>query len=156
MQDIKHEVNLYNPKYLPYLTIISPFFAALGYFHNLMAIKKTKQAFLTLFGSLFFTLPVIYFILFLDLPYFNNLNKIAVSSLDFEVLYICFRFILPFIIADLISRSFSPYELKKIGISDPTYSKSFFSLFGWFILISLILSIIFIVLFFNLILNMLF
>jgi len=155
MQEIKYKVDLYNPKYLPYLTIISPFLAGLGYFHNLKAIKKTKQAFLTLFGSLFFTLPVIYFIISLNLPYFNDLYKIDVNSLDFEILYFCFRFILPFIIADLISRSFSPYELKKIGISDQTYSKSIFGLFGWFILILIIFSIFFIVLFFNLILNML-
>ena len=141
MQDIKHEVNLYNPKYLPYLTIISPLLAGLGYFHNLKAINKSKQAFFTLLGALFFTLPVIYF------------NKIAIDSLGNEVLYICFRFILPFVFADLISRSFSPHELKKIGISDQTYSKSFLGLFGLYILISIIYSIFILIFFFRFILD---
>ena len=137
MQDIKLNVDLYNPKYLPYLIIISPFFAGLGYFHNLRAIRKSDQAFKTLFILLF--LNIVFILLTYDLPFTNYLQSLINNSIGEQIFYFCFRYVLPFIYTESISQTLSPSELKKIGISDPTYSKSFLGLFGWFILILIII-----------------
>lgn len=141
MESNKNQLELYNPKYLPFLTLISPFLAAIGYFSNFRKVNKTKLGVIVLIASMLITFPFSFFMFNSEFSNFMNSSNQIFKNGDFNILYICFRYVVPFIIADLLSRSLSPSELKKQGFENVCYGKSFLPIIFLYILFSILAGI---------------